>query len=150
MRSDRTQTRVISELKEMYGFLATSCIDVMNLVFAKYDVVWISRKYRADEDAPSLRHTNDFIGAFFTAGARTHQYRYVDRLRKNAKYCHTYSAIYIQRRDEIELIETGDKLGNITSELGTSEIISECVIGGTKNYQYRDLDTVTGTSKNRL
>ena len=40
--SDRKRTRVISEPKELYGFLATPAIEVTNLVFANDDVVWIS------------------------------------------------------------------------------------------------------------
>jgi len=83
-RSGRTQTRLISKPKELYGFLASPGIEVMNLVFANDDVVWISWKYGAEEDVPSMRHTNELIGAYVTAGARIHLYRYLDRLRENA------------------------------------------------------------------
>jgi len=41
-RSDRTQTRVITEPKVLYSFLATHGIEVTNLAFASDDVVWIS------------------------------------------------------------------------------------------------------------
>jgi len=80
--------RVITEPKELYRFLATPGVEVMgNLVFASDDVVWISWKYGGEEDVPSLRHTNEVIGAYLTAGARIHLYRYLDRLRENAMYC---------------------------------------------------------------
>jgi len=46
-RSDRTQSRVITETKDLYSFLATLDIEVMNLAFPSDDVVWISRKHSA-------------------------------------------------------------------------------------------------------
>ena len=83
----------------------------MNLVFASDDVVWLSWKHRAEEDVASLRHTNEVIGAYVTAGARIHLYRYLDRLQEKAIYCDTDSVIHIQPKDEASLIETGDKWG---------------------------------------
>jgi len=45
--------------------------------------------------------------------------------------------IYIQPKDEPSLIETGDKLGDMTSELRPSESIIELVSGGPKHYAYK-------------
>jgi len=106
-------------------------------VFASDDVVWLSWKRGAEEDVPSLRHTNEVIGAYVTAGARIHLYRFLDRLQERAIYCDTDSVIYIQPKDEPSLIETGDNLGDMTSELRPSKFISEFVSGGPKNYAYR-------------
>ena len=39
------------------------------------------------------------------------------------------------------LVETGDNLGDMTSELKPYEIISEFVSAGPKNYAYTILDT---------
>ena len=47
---------MITELKKLYGFLATPGVEVINLAFASDDVVWISWKYGAEEDVPGLRH----------------------------------------------------------------------------------------------
>jgi len=93
---------------------------------------------------PNLRHTNEVIGAYVTAGARIHLYRYLDRLGERAIYCDTNSVIYIKPKDEPNLIETGDKLGDMTSELRSTEYVSEFVSGGPKNYAYTVIDTVTG------
>ena len=41
-RNDRTQTRVITEHKELYNFLATIDNEVTNLAFDNDDVVSIS------------------------------------------------------------------------------------------------------------
>ena len=57
-------------------------------------------------------------------------------------YCNTNSVIYILPKDEPNLIETGDKLGDMTSELLSTEYVSEFVSGGPKNYAYTVIDTV--------
>jgi len=142
-------TKVITESQELYGFLSNLGIEVMNLVFASYDVVWFSWKYGAEEQVPSLRHTNEGIGAYVTAGIRIHLYRYLDRLRENAIYCDTDSVIYIQPRDEPQLTETGDKMGNMTYEMRPSQTILEFVSGGPQNYAYRVLDTETGNGQEK-
>ena len=143
-RNDRTQSKVISEPKNLYRFLATPGIEVTNVAFANDDVVWISWKHSAEERVPNLRHTNEVLCAYVTAGARIHLYRYLDRLGERAFYCDTDSVIYIELRDVPNLIETGDKLGDMTSELRTIEYVSEFVSGGPKNYAYKVIDTETG------
>jgi len=145
--NNRTMTKVIMEPKELYGFLATPGIDVMKLVFANHDVVWIFWKYGSEKHVPSLRHSKKVIGAYVTAGARIDLYRYLDRLQENAIYCDTESVLYIHPRDEPALNETGDKLGDMASELHPSETILEFVSGKPKNFAYRVLDTVNERSK---
>jgi len=62
-------------------------------------------------------HTNEVIGAYVTAGARIHLYNYLDRLKDKAIYTDTDAVIHIQPRNEPSLIETGDNIGQMTSEL---------------------------------
>jgi hypothetical protein len=59
-RSNRTRVRAIPR------------IEVMCLIFASNDVVWLSWKFAAEEIAPSLRHTKEVIGAYVITGARIH------------------------------------------------------------------------------
>jgi len=94
---------------------------VTNLAFASNDVVSISWKHAAEEHVQTLRHTNEVTVSYVTAGARIHLYRYLDRLGERAIYCDTDSVIYIQPKDEPNLIETGDKLGDMTSELRSTD-----------------------------
>jgi len=74
-RNDRSLTKIIKEPKDLYGFLSTLGIEVTNLIFASDDVIWFSWKYGAEEQVSILRHTNEVIGAYVTAGARMHLYR---------------------------------------------------------------------------
>jgi len=52
-------TKMITKLKELYGLLATTGVEVMNQAFSSDDVIWMSWKYGAEEDVPNLRHTNE-------------------------------------------------------------------------------------------
>jgi len=134
-RSNRTQTKLISEPGELYRFLVTPGAEVQNMLFASDDVVWISWQYSADERVPSLRHTNEVIGAYVTAGARIHLYGFLDKLQEKAIY-RIGTLIFIQPGpgNEPSLIETGDNLGQMQSELKKGEIIVDVVCAGPKNY----------------
>ena len=48
----------------------------------------------AEERVPSLRNTNEVIGAYVTAGARIHLYGFLDTLQEKAIYTDTDSDIY--------------------------------------------------------
>jgi len=127
-------TKIIKVPKDLYGFLSTPGVELTNLVFASDDVVWIAWKYGAEEQLPSQRHTNDVIGTYVPAGKERDIMRH--------RICDIHSARAAQ-----QLIETGDKLGDMTSELHPSESISEFACGGPNNYAYRVVDTVTGNRK---
>ena len=55
----------------------------------------------------------------------------------------TDSVIYIQPRDEPQLVETRKNLGDMTSELKPYEIITEFVSAGPKKYAYKILTLET-------
>jgi len=147
-RDNRTKSMMISDPQEIYRFLATPGIEVAHLVFASDDVVWASWRFVAEEEIPCLCHTNEVIGAYVTAGARVHLDSYLDRLQEWAIYCDTDSVVYVQPRNGPALVETGDNLVAVTSELKPSEFIEEFVSGGLKNYAYMTVHMVTGERKN--
>jgi len=70
------------------------------MLFANDDVVWISWQYSADGRVPSLRHTNEVIGAYVTAGGRIHLYGFLDKLQEKAIHTDTDSMIFIQPGQE--------------------------------------------------
>ena len=71
-------------------------------------------------------------------------YTYLDNLQRRAFYADTDSVLFIQPRDGAALVNTGDRLGDMTSELKPCEYISEFCSGGPKNYAYRTHNTETG------
>jgi hypothetical protein len=115
--------------------------------FANDDVVWKSWQHAANERVPSLRHTNEVIGAYVTVGARIHLYGFLDKLQEKVIYTDTNYVIFIQPRNVPDLIETGDNLGQMQSELKRGEIIVEVVCAGPKNYAYKTYNSATGESK---
>ena len=117
-----------------------------NLVFTSDDEVRTSWRFVAEEEIPSLRHTNEIIGAYVTAGDRLHLYSYLDTLQERAIYCDTDSVVYVQPREGPALVESGDNLEAMTSELRPSEFIEEFFSGGSKNYAYK---TVNATKDER-
>jgi len=117
----------------------------MIVIFANDDVVWITCIYVAEEHVPILRQTNDLIGAYVPASARIHLYRCLERLGENAIYCDTDSVKYIEPRDGHELIGTGDKFGDMVSELRPSEFLSAKKLR-VQGARYSD----RGVRKNRL
>jgi hypothetical protein len=131
-RSNRTQTKLISEPAELYRFLVRPGVEVQNMLFASGDVVWISWLYAVDERVRSIRHTNEFIGAYVTAGARIHLYGFLDKLQEKAIYTDTDSVVFLQPGPgrEPALIKTGDNLGQMQSELNKREIIVEVACAG--------------------
>jgi hypothetical protein len=136
-RNNRVRTKMISEPRELYRFLAMPGIEVTSLMFASDDVVWASWRFIAEEKIPSLRHTKDVLGAYVTSSARIHLYCYLDRLEEKALCCDTDSVFHIQIMDEPMLIECGDRLGDMTDELKPGEYIREFVSADPKNYAYK-------------
>jgi len=98
---------------------------------------------------PSLRHTNEVIGVYVTAGARIHLYRHLDRLQEKAIYFDTDSVIIVQPSDVPQLVETGDNLGDMISELKPHETITEFVSRGPKNYAYTIIGTRNAASQTK-
>jgi hypothetical protein len=100
-RSNRTKSKMITNLHELYRFLATPGIEVMNLLFASEDVVCLSWTFAAEEITLSLRHTNEVIGAYVTQA-----YAYICIgiwicLQERALYCDTDSVFYIQKESDL-------------------------------------------------
>jgi hypothetical protein len=73
---------MISDPQEIYRFPAMPGIEFVNLLFASDDIVWAFWRYIADENIPSLRHTNDIIGSYVTALARLRIYFFSIAYRK--------------------------------------------------------------------
>ena len=87
---------------------------------------------RSARDDPVL--PNDVIASTITAGERIHLYSYLHKLQDKAFYCDTNSVVYIQPMNETGLVEKGDCVGAMASELKTCEHICEFVCAGPQNY----------------
>ena len=142
-RNNRPKTNLITDPLELYRFLVTPGVEVMNLMLASDESVWLSWRFEAEEQVANLRHTNEVIGAYVTAGARIQLYGYLDRLQETALYCDTDSKLFVLPIDGPKVVQTGDKLCSMQSELRPGEYIDEFVNGAPKNYAYKVLDSGT-------
>jgi hypothetical protein len=101
-RNNRPKTRIISEPQELYRLLATLGIEVGTLLFCIDDFVLVSWTFTEEEQAPSLRHTNNVLGSYATAGARLRLYSYLDKLQERALYCDmTAFCMYRERTNSL-------------------------------------------------
>ena len=137
---------MISDPQKLYRFLAKPGIELAALMFASDDVVWDSWRYIAEENVPNLRHTNEVIGGYVTAGARIHLYGYRDSLQERVLYCDSDWIIYIEPTAEPRWFKPAtDWSYDFRTETGFH--IEEFVSGEPKNYAYRIVDPVTGCAK---
>jgi hypothetical protein len=74
---------MVSDPRELCKFLATPGIEIINLMFASDEFGLASWRFHAEENIPSLRHTNEVMGTYVTTGARMHLYKYLDRLEES-------------------------------------------------------------------
>ena len=76
-----------------------------------------------------------------------HLYAHLGKLGERALYCDTDSVIFVLEDGETPLVQCGDALGDVISELKEGEFISEFVSGGPKNYAYKLSNSMTGEVK---
>jgi hypothetical protein len=107
------QCPIISDPNELYRFLTTPGIELVSLMFASDEVVWVSWRFSDEEKIPNVKHTNEVLGAYVTAGARLRLYHFLDIPQENALYCDTDSIIFVQKENEPPLVnEFGSSLKN--------------------------------------
>jgi hypothetical protein len=115
--------------------LTTPGVEVHNLTFAGDRVVWVAWSIIAEE-APSLKHTNEVVGACVTAVARLKLYTHLEALNRDVLYMDTDSVIFVSRDGENDCgVRCRGKQGDLTDEIadyGQRAYICECVSGGPK------------------
>jgi len=67
------------------------------------------------------------VASYVTAGGRMKLCTYLDTLQQRALYADTDSVIYIRSSDGAAMVQTGDCLGDMTSELKPCEYIAEYI-----------------------
>ena len=118
-------------------------VEVSSLLFVYDQAVWISWQQADERHAPTLKHTNDVIASYDTAGARIHLYSYLNRLQEKALYFDTDSVVCVQPRGEPGLVNTGDCLGAMASELKSGHYICDFVGACPKIYAYKTVNSVS-------
>ena len=108
--NNRAQSKVFADQQELFRFIATPGIEVTSLMLSGHEVVRTTWKYVEEEqNMPFLRHTNEVIGAYVTAGAWLKLYSYPDALKESVIYRHIDSVIYIQKCGQPPADTCGDQ-----------------------------------------
>ena len=128
----RTVTR--TDEGEFFRKLTKPTQHILDWHILNEDMVQIKFKY-ADDFVPGDPQTNIFLATFTTAHARLWLYDVLQKLGESVVYFDTDSIIY-KSDTGVDLVQTGDYLGDLTDELGGHHIV-EFVSGGPKNYAYK-------------
>ena len=67
-------------------------------MFASDSVAWASWRYTAEEQAPSLRHTNEVVAAHVECGGGMHLYAHLHKIGEQDLYCDTDFYICVEDR----------------------------------------------------
>ena len=86
------------------------------------------------------RHTNEVNGAYVSTWLHLELINYLDTLKKRAIYCDADSGIHVQKCGQPPDKTCGDKVSDMTNELGLDKYIQEFMSGGPKNYAYRTVN----------
>ena len=131
LRSEEELLKFITDpSKQMDDFHILN--DSTALVEWKYDEKFV----------PRAAVNNVYIAAMTTSWARLRLYEVLQSLQTRALYCDTDSVLFKTGPGE-QCPETGDYLGDLTSELPPGVHIDEFVSGGPKNYAYHQSDGKT-------
>ena len=87
---NKTQTTLVTSVKELYLLLTIAGTEVTNLIFPNDDVVWVCCKYSEDNIAVG-KNVNVAVAAYVTTQARLKPYEYLSELGDSLMYCDTDS-----------------------------------------------------------
>jgi len=76
---NKTQTTLVSSVKELYELLRSPGTKVTNLIFPNDDVVWVSKKHSEDNLAAG-KNVKVAFAAYVTTQARLKLYEYLSEL----------------------------------------------------------------------
>ena len=140
-RSNLTQTKRMTEPKELFAYLDSDAYEVRDAQMVNDETIEI--QYTEKEGfIEQSNKTNIVIAAFTTAYARLKLYDLLDLLQERVLYYDTDSVIYVHKPGKPDP-PLGKYLGELTDELVPGDHITTFVSGGPKNYGY---ETNNGSS----
>ena len=133
-KNNMNQCKYVTDINEFYQVVLDDTIGNLNMNFINEEMVQMSYTYK-DQFVDNSYNTNIYVACFTTSSARLMLYDKLDYLNDQVLYFDTDSIIYISPKN-INLIETGDMLGDLTDKLGDESINNTFVSGGPKNYSF--------------
>ena len=133
-RSNQTRTTQCTKPSEFFEMLRDDSQIIERIEIINDDMLELFHKFKTECDAMQT-NVNIFIAAFTTCHARLKLYEALEKLNERVLYFDTDSVVYTWQPGQ-EQIDSGNYLGDFTSELKEDEYITEFVAAGPKNYAY--------------
>jgi hypothetical protein len=138
-RGNMEQAELVTTYDRIWGLHNDPKIKVTGSVTTSTNSILLNWKYKNDSEAKQ-GVVNVAIASFITSYARRELWRAMHKVEAESPGCVFYydtdSIIYKAHR-EMTLLPTGSLLGELTSEVGHGEKITQLVCLGPKNYAYK-------------
>jgi len=142
-RCDLPQTKVLTDAQEFNEIVMSPNLEIQSVVLVGEKLL-VTFKDLENRNSP-YGYTNLAIASFISSWARLRLYEMLDTVGiERVLYCDTDSIIYIQRRDEPDLLPTGNYLGELTREIKKGWEMRIFYGAGPKNYAYQVEELTTG------
>lgn len=140
LREQRMQTVILNEPQKLYELITNPSVEISKIIFPNDETVIVNWRHLDNETKTPNASVSVPIAIYVTAGARLKMYEYLEKLGQRVLYTDTDSCIYKLNKDEVDIVESGHSLGEMSNELdkygGKDCYINEYVSGGPKNYAY--------------
>lgn len=138
-RSDMKKHKYVRSQAEFLSYLLDETTLLNDFHIVNEDLLVINygkQKQFVEECATS----NVVIAGFTTCWARLKLYQVLESIGEDVLYFDTDSVIFVEKKNAVSPIKTGDYLGELTDELKSGNHITSFVSGGPKNYAYHESD----------
>ena len=153
LAENRNKPRIViaRSVAEMQSVLSNDQLDVTNVKIRNNDSVYISYKYKNEEDAPP-GNTNPVVAAFVTCYGRIKLYELMSKVpAERVLYMDTDSLVYVYKPGDADKIRDenliGEHLGKVTSEIPKGYTCDMGLFAGSKSYYLRYINRTTGHTK---
>jgi hypothetical protein len=143
-RTDLPQTKVVSDAMSFLELVRSPHLEIHGVVGVGDSKLIVSYKDLENENTPRP-FTNVAIAAFISSWARVRLYELLETVGGDRViYCDTDSVIYVENRNQVPVLSTGNFLGELTNEIPQGWEMFMFIGLGPKNYAYRIKNLNTG------
>ena len=153
LAENRNKPRIViaRSVADMQSVLNDDSLLVTSVKIRNNDSVYISYKYKNDDDAPA-GNTNPVVAAFVTCYGRIKLYELTSKVpSQRVLYMDTDSLVYVYKPDDEDRIRDeniiGEHLGKVTSEIPKGYTCDMGLFAGSKSYYLRYINRSTGHTK---
>ena len=137
MRDSFPNVDFIRNMSDLFKIQGDNTRKISTVRYVSENVVAVLSKNESVDTLNFTNNTNVYLAIFTTSYARMRLYNLIKKVEDRFVYCDTDSVFYEISPNEENNLKTGKFMGDLTSELGDGEYITEFVSGGPKVYAYK-------------